>query len=552
MTLSQAQTALPDNDNPGFDTGVAAVLHADWPEAKLYEAALACDRSPASIVQGGALLVETGQFTGRSPGDKFIVSSPDTEKRIWTDNNQMMSREAFDTLLADMQAHAEGMTLYTQKLFAGADPAHRLNVEVVNEYPWHALFIRHMLRRPERAELAEMGTDLQVVDLPSFKADPARHGCKSETVIALDLDRGIVLIGGTAYAGEMKKSVFSVLNYHLPEKGVMPMHCSANAAKANGTSDTAVFFGLSGTGKTTLSADPDRTLIGDDEHGWSDEGVFNFEGGCYAKTIRLSREGEPEIWDAAHHFASVLENVIVDEETRRPDFDDDSKTPNTRVAYPLEAIPNASATGRAEPPRNIVFLTCDSFGVLPPIARLNPDQAMYHFLSGYTAKVAGTERGVSEPQATFSACFGAPFMPLHPSVYGNLLRKRIAETGAKCWLVNTGWSGGPYGVGSRMSLRTTRRLLSAALAGELDDVPVRHAPVFGHDVPLKVDGVEDAVLDPRRTWEDRKAFDEQVVRVAALFIKNFEPFEPYVDQAVLDAAPKPGNVHLHEEPQVYR
>ncbi len=535
-----------------FDTSVAKERRADWPEARLYQSALGCPFSPGSIVQGGALLVETGQFTGRSPGDKFVVSSPKTEQRIWKDNNQMMSRDHFDTLLADMQAHAGGKVLYTQTLYAGADPEHRLNVSVVNEYAWHALFIRHMLRRPERAELGAITADLTVVDLPSFKADPARHGTKSETVIALDLDRGIVLIGGTAYAGEMKKSVFSVLNYHLPEKDVMPMHCSANASKSDGRSDAAVFFGLSGTGKTTLSADPERTLIGDDEHGWSDEGIFNFEGGCYAKTIRLSKEGEPEIWDAAHRFGSVLENVIVDPETRLPDFDDDTKTPNTRVAYPLEAIPNASETGRADTPRNIVFLTCDSFGVLPPIAKLNPDQAMYHFLSGYTAKVAGTERGVSEPQATFSACFGAPFMPLHPSVYGNLLRKRIAESGAKCWLVNTGWSGGPYGVGSRMSLRTTRRLLSAALAGELDDVPVRHAPVFGHDVPLKVEGVEDVVLDPRRTWEDREAFDAQVVRVAALFLKNFEPFEPYVDQAVLDAAPKPGNVHLHEEPVVYR
>ena len=539
-------------DAARFDTSLAGDVRRDWPEARLYEAALAFDPSPARIVQGGALLVETGQFTGRSPGDKFIVASPETEPRIWADNNQMMSRDAFDALLSDMQAHARGTTLYAQKLFAGADPAHRLNVEVVNEYPWHALFIRHLLRRPERAELESMAIDLQVVDLPSFKADPKRHGCRSETVIALDLDRGIVLIGGTAYAGEMKKSVFSVLNYHLPQRGVMPMHCSANASKADGTSDAAIFFGLSGTGKTTLSADPDRTLIGDDEHGWSDDGIFNFEGGCYAKTIRLSAEGEPEIWDAAHRFGSVLENVVVDEETRAPDFDDDFKTPNTRVAYPLEAIPNASPTGRADTPRNIVMLTCDSFGVLPPIARLDANQAMYHFLSGYTAKVAGTERGVTEPQATFSTCFGAPFMPLHPSVYGDLLRARIASSGAKCWLVNTGWTGGPYGVGNRMSLKITRTLLAAALEGRLDDAQMRTDPVFGLSVPLHVEGVDDAVLDPRRTWDDGAAFDAQAAKVAAMFAKNFAPFEAHVDEAVRRAGPKVGNVAGVGEPTQYQ
>jgi phosphoenolpyruvate carboxykinase (ATP) len=453
---------------------------------------------------------------------------------VWWDNNKAISPAHFAALAADFRAHAQGRELFVQDLYAGADPAHRLPVRVVTELAWHALFIRHLLRRPMAGELAGFEPKLHILNLPSFKADPARHGVRSETVIACDLGAGLVLIGNTGYAGETKKSVFGALNYLLPAKGVLPMHCSANA-DAQGIS--ALFFGLSGTGKTTLSSDANRVLIGDDEHGWADNGIFNFEGGCYAKTIRLSAEAEPEIYATTQRWGSVLENVKIDPETRIPDFDDATLTENGRVAYPMHFIPNASATGMAGHPRNIVMLTADASGVMPPIARLSPAQAMYHFLSGYTAKVAGTEKGVAGTQATFSTCFGAPFMPRHPSVYGNLLRDMVARHGASCWLVNTGWTGGRYGEGRRMPIKATRALLAAVLDGSLETVPMRIDPFFGFEVPTAVPGVDTSVLNPRETWADKAAYDAEARKLVAMFVRNFAKFEAHVDADVRAAAP---------------
>ncbi|MCB8819497.1 phosphoenolpyruvate carboxykinase [Microvirga rosea] len=499
----------------------------------LYEQSLT--RGETKLVQGGALLAETGVHTGRSPKDKFVVRDAATEDSVWWDNNGAITPEQFDTLLKDFLAHAEGKELFAQDLYGGADPNYRVRARVFTEFAWHSLFIRNLLIRPERGELKSYAPDLTIIDLPSFKADPARHGCRTETVIACDFTRKIVLIGGTSYAGEMKKSVFTYLNYALPAENVMPMHCSANVGHS---SDVAVFFGLSGTGKTTLSADPNRILLGDDEHGWGPNGVFNFEGGCYAKTIRLSREAEPEIFATTERFGTVLENVIIDPISRIPDFDDASKTENTRCAYPLDFIPNASATGRAGIPKNIVMLTCDAFGVLPPIAKLTPAEAMYHFLSGYTAKVAGTEKGVKDPEATFSTCFGAPFMPRHPSVYGNLLRDLIAKHHVDCWLVNTGWTGGKYGTGRRMPIRVTRRLLTAALDGSLSRADFRRDPYFGFAVPTSVPGVEPHILYPVKTWADKAAFAQTAKRLVDMFNENFKRFEDHVDADVRAAAPQ--------------
>jgi phosphoenolpyruvate carboxykinase (ATP) len=450
-----------------------------------------------------------------------------------------MSPAHFEALHRDFLEHAKGRDLFVQDLVGGADAAHSLPARIATEFAWHSLFIRNLLIRPAREALESFAPKMTVIDLPSFRADPARHGCRTETVIAIDFSRMLVLIGGTAYAGEMKKSVFTALNYLLPGKGVMPMHCSANVGPDG---DAAVFFGLSGTGKTTLSADSSRTLIGDDEHGWGPDGVFNFEGGCYAKTIRLSAEAEPEIFATTKRFGTVLENVVLDQD-RQPDFDDGSLTENTRCAYPLHFIPNASESGRAGHPKSVIMLTADAFGVMPPIARLTPAQAMYHFLSGYTAKVAGTERGVTEPEATFSTCFGAPFMPRHPSEYGNLLRELIASHGATCWLVNTGWAGGAYGTGRRMPIRATRALLSAALDGSLADAQFRTDPNFGFEVPVAAPGVEGAVLDarlldPRSTWSDKAGYDAQARRLVGMFIDNFARFERHVDAAVKGAAPR--------------
>ncbi|PWB65641.1 MAG: phosphoenolpyruvate carboxykinase (ATP) [Bradyrhizobiaceae bacterium] len=518
-------------DKFGF-TGLKA-MHWNLLEPRLYEHAIRAGE--AELVHGGALCADTGVHTGRSPKDKFIVRDAATENTIWWDNNGAITREQFDLLHKDFIAHAAGRELFAQDLYGGADPRYRIKTRVYTELAWHSLFIRTLLIRPERAELKNFVPELTIVDLPSFKADPKKHGVRSETVIAIDFSRRIVLIGGTSYAGEMKKSVFTTLNYLLPEESVMPMHCSANVGPGG---DTALFFGLSGTGKTTLSADPARTLIGDDEHGWGPSGIFNFEGGCYAKTIRLSAEAEPEIYATTHRFGTVLENVIVDRETRMPDFDDGSKTENTRCAYPLDFIPNASKTGRAGHPKNIIMLTADAFGVMPPIAKLSSAQAMYHFLSGYTAKVAGTEKGVKDPEATFSTCFGAPFTPRHPSVYGNLLRELIAAHGVDCWLVNTGWTGGKYGVGRRMPIKVTRTLLSAALDGSLKSVKFRTDPYFGFSVPTELAGVEPHLLYPYKTWRDKADFDATARRLVRMFQDNFVKFEPHVDADVKAAAPE--------------
>jgi len=488
-------------------------------------------RGEGTLGQGGTLLVTTGKHTGRSPKDKFVVETANVANDIWWENNAPMAPEAFDRLHDDMIAHMKGRDYFVQDLYAGADPTHRLDVRVVTELAWHGLFIRHLLRRPARAELDGFVPEFTIVNCPSFSADPDRHGCRSETVIALNFEKNMILIGGTQYAGENKKSVFSALNYLLPEKGVMPMHCSANHAPDN-PADTAVFFGLSGTGKTTLSADPSRVLIGDDEHGWSERGTFNFEGGCYAKTISLSAEAEPEIYATTQKFATVIENMVYDPETKDLDFEDDTLTANMRCAYPLHYISNASDTALGGHPRNIIMLTCDAFGVLPPIARLTPAQAMYHFLSGFTSKVAGTERGVTEPEPTFSTCFGAPFMPRRPEVYGKLLRDKIARHGATCWLVNTGWTGGAYGTGSRMPIKATRALLSAALDGSLADATFRKDPNFGFEVPIEVEDVADILLDPRRTWEDQDAYDAQARKLVQMFADNFAQYEAHIDDDV--------------------
>jgi len=506
--------------------------HWNHGAASLVEMSL--DRKEGKLAADGPLVVQTGAHTGRSAQDKFIVRTADTENTIWWDNNKGMTQEAFDTLHADMLAHAKGKELFVQDLFGGADKDHRLPTRVVTEYAWHSLFIQHLLIQPNADELESFEPQFTIIDLPSFKADPERHGCRTETVIACDFTRQIVLIAGTSYAGEMKKSVFSMLNYKLPPAKIMPMHCSVNTGKDG---DSAIFFGLSGTGKTTLSADPERKLIGDDEHGWGPNGLFNFEGGCYAKMIKLSATAEPEIFSTTKRFATVLENVVMNEETRQLDFNDATLTENTRGAYPISYIPNASLTGITGQPNTIIMLTADAFGVLPPIAKLTPSQAMYHFLSGYTAKVAGTEKGVTEPEATFSTCFGAPFMSRHPSEYGNLLRDLIHEHDVNCWLVNTGWTGGKYGVGNRMPIKATRALLNAALDGNLDNVEYRKDANFGFDVPVSVHGVDDRLLNPRDTWADGEAYDKQAKALVQMFIDNFEKFEAHVDPDVRDAAP---------------
>ena len=509
-----------------------AAIHANLSSEALTEAALA--NGEGRRAKHGPLVVETGKHTGRSAKDKFIVRDAETENTVWWDNNASMTPEHFAALKVDfMAALADKDALYVADLFGGSQPEYRVNVRVINELAWHNQFIRTLLVRPTADELEGFEPEYTIIDLPSFKADPARHGCRSETVIAVNLSEKLILIGGTRYAGEMKKSVFGVLNYLLPPQGVMPMHCSANIGPDG---KSAVFFGLSGTGKTTLSADASRTLIGDDEHGWSDTAVFNFEGGCYAKMIRLNPEAEPEIFATTKMPGTVLENVVMDE-NGEIDLDDNSLAENTRGAYPLSSIPNTSGENMGPPPSNVIMLTADAFGVLPPIARLTPDQAMYHFLSGYTAKVAGTEIGVTEPEATFSTCFGAPFMPRHPSVYGNLLKERIAKGQVQCWLVNTGWTGGKYGTGNRMPIKATRALLNAALDGSLNDATFRKDPNFGFEVPVSVPGVHDDILDPRSTWADKDEYDRTAKKLVSLFIDNFTPFADHVDQGVRDAAP---------------
>ena len=531
--MINAATSSHGLDAQGFPT--KALLHWNLGTAPLVE--LAIRRGEGLLSKDGAFVVETGAHTGRSANDKFIVRDAVTEPVIWWGKtNKPISPEQFAAIKADFAAAlAEKETLFVQDLFGGSQAEHRVQVRVITELAWHSLFIRTMLVRPETSALADFLPEFTIIDLPSFKADPARHGCRSETIVAVDFEGKTILIGGTRYAGEMKKSVFSILNYLLPVKGVMPMHCSANIGP-NG--DTAVFFGLSGTGKTTLSADASRTLIGDDEHGWSDTAVFNFEGGCYAKVIRLSAEAEPEIYATTSRFGTVLENVVIDPLTRQIDLDDHRLAENSRASYPIDFIPNASADNLGPVPQNIIMLTADAFGILPPISRLTPDQAMYHFLSGYTARVAGTEIGVTEPDATFSTCFGAPFMPRHPSIYGNLLKARIAKGGVDCWLVNTGWTGGIYGVGQRMPIRVTRALLNAALDGSLKDAAFRTDPNFGFQVPVAVAGVDSQILDPRQTWADKAAYDAKAKALVAMFVANFAQFEAHVDAGVRESAPK--------------
>ena len=525
-------------DAQGIATNAA--VHWNLTTAPLVEKAV--ERGEGKLTKHGALLVDTGKFTGRSVKDKYIVRDSATEETInWGAINQPMAPEHWANLKADiMAALATQEELYVADLFGGSQAEYRVNVRVINQMAWHNLFIRTLLVRPSTDELPGFVPEYTIVNLPSFKADPARHGCRSDTIIAVNFTEKLILIGSTEYSGEMKKGVFGLLNYLLPAQGVMPMHCSANIG-ADGKS--AIFFGLSGTGKTTLSADASRTLIGDDEHGWSDQAVFNFEGGCYAKMINLSAEGEPEIYATTQMFGTILENVAMDEVTRELDFADASKTENTRGAYPIEFIPNVSERNLGPAPSNVIMLTADAFGVLPPIARLTADQAMYYFLSGYTAKVAGTEIGVTEPEATFSTCFGAAFMPRHPSVYGNLLKERIAKGGVTCWLVNTGWTGGKYGTGSRMPIKATRALLNAALDGSLNNAEFHKDPNFDFDVPVAVAkltevGVDSGILDPRSTWADKADYDRTAAKLVDLFIANFAEFADHVEEGVRKSGPK--------------
>jgi phosphoenolpyruvate carboxykinase (ATP) len=502
--------------------------------ARLYEESLS--RGDGRIAHMGAISTVTAPHTGRSPNDRFVVRDEKSEGPVdWGKVNVPVTPEHYDALRADVIAFLNPKDLFVQDARAGEDVTHGINVRVVSESAWHSLFAYNMFLRLEKSELVEFEPEFTVLHAPHFKADPARHGSRSETAIMVNFSRREVLVTGTRYAGEIKKSIFSVLNHLLPEAGVFPMHCSANVG-ADG--DVALFFGLSGTGKTTLSADASRGLIGDDEHGWSPEGVFNFEGGCYAKTIRLSPQGEPEIYQATQMFGTIIENVILDEDTRIMDFDDGSITENARASYPIHYIPNAVLPSRGDHPSNVVFLTADAFGVLPPISRLTPEQAMYHFLSGYTAKVAGTERGVTEPVATFSACFGAPFLPRHPGVYAEMLGNQLREHGAKVWLVNTGWSGGGHGVGTRMKLGYTRAMVNAALAGDLDDGTFVSDPVFGVEVPVSIAGVPDHVLQPRGAWADGEEYDAAASKLTQMFAANFVQFADQVSDEIKAAGPQ--------------
>ena len=492
-------------------------------------------RNEGSLSNHGVILVDTGEHTGRSAKDKAIVREPGSEDKVfWGDVNKDFPQDKFNALKDRMMAHAKGRELFVQDTFVGADPKYRLPIRVINELAWHSLFARTMFISDTR-ETKPHEPEFTIINFPSFQADPQRDGTRSPTFILMDFSQRLVLIGGTSYAGETKKSAFTIMNYLVPQRGVMSMHCSANVG---GEGDVAIFFGLSGTGKTTLSADPERRLIGDDEHGWSDDGVFNYEGGCYAKMIKLSAEAEPDIYRTTKMFGTILENVIFDPNSRQIDLDDASRTENTRGSYPLTSIDNIVPEGKAGHPRNIIMLTADAFGVLPPVARLSPEQAMYHFLSGYTAKVAGTEKGIKEPEATFSTCFGAPFMVLHPGVYADLLGKQMGKHDAACWLVNTGWSGGPYGVGKRMKISYTRAMIRAILNGSLAQVETVPDPIFGVGVPVSCPDVPNEVLQPRNTWEDKEAYDRQAKDLARRFNENFKKYEAGVSDAVRGVAPK--------------
>lgn len=507
-------------------------VHFNLSVPELVEKALS--RNEGILASSGAFRATTGKYTGRSPKDKFIVDEPSVHDLIaWGSVNRPISPERFERLYARALEYLKDRELFVFDGFAGADETYRLPIRVINEFAWHNLFVHQLFIRPTREELKTHQPKFTVIGVPGLKADPKTDGTNSETFIVLSFEKKVVLIGGTEYAGEMKKSIFSVLNCLLPQQGVFPMHCSANVGKDG---DVALFFGLSGTGKTTLSADPNRRLIGDDEHGWSDRGVFNFEGGCYAKCIGLSEEKEPQIWNAIK-FGSVLENVVLDPETREADYEDSSLTENTRAAYPVDYIPGAVIPGAAGHPSVVIFLTADAFGVLPPISKLTKEQAMYHFLSGYTSKLAGTERGVTEPEATFSTCFGAPFLPLSPGVYAEMLGKKITEHNTRVYLVNTGWSGGPYGVGKRMNLAYTRAMVTAAINGGIEQASFTPDPIFGVLVPDRVEGVPDEVLNPRNTWSDKDAYDAKARDLASRFVKNFEKFAD-VSAEIRQAGPK--------------
>ena len=519
---------------PLAGTGVAAghPVHANLPTPALV--AHSMRRGEGRLSADGALMAMTGVHTGRSVKDKFVVDEPETTADIWWGRiNQKLAPEHFAKLRDHVAAYLGEQELFTQDLYAGADPAHRVRVRLVTSSAWHALFARNMFIRPPAEDLPGFTPDYVILHAPHHEADPARDGVRSTTAIALSFAQKLIVITGTEYAGEIKKSIFTVMNWKLPAEGVLPMHCSANIGKDG---DVAIFFGLSGTGKTTLSSDPNRRLIGDDEHGWGPNGVFNFEGGCYAKVINLSKSAEPEIYAASHRFGTVLENVVADEQGRL-DLEDKRFTENTRACYPVEFIPNVELSGRGGIPRNVVMLTADAFGVLPPISKLTASQAMYHFLSGYTAKVAGTEKGLgAEPQATFSTCFGAPFLPRNPEVYGRMLEALISEHGADCWLVNTGWSGGAYGVGKRMSIKHTRALINAALDGSLRHAQFRNDPFFGLSIPLAVEGVPSEVLDPRGAWTDKAGYDAAARDLVNRFVKNFDTFADVVGDHVKAAA----------------
>jgi phosphoenolpyruvate carboxykinase (ATP) len=514
----------------------AGTVYWNLPAARLYEESV--KRGESAISADGALICHTGEFTGRSPNDKFVVEEPGSAAEVWWGKvNKPISPEKFDALLAKARKHLAGRDLFVFDGYAGADPRYRLPVRVITEAAWQCQFASNMfVRETDPAKLAEFEPGFVVLDAMSLKADPATDGTRSSTFILVNFARKMVLIGGTNYAGEIKKSIFTVMNHVLPGRGIFPMHCSANYGADR--DDVALFFGLSGTGKTTLSADPTRTLIGDDEHAWSDDGVFNVEGGCYAKVIRLSKEGEPDIWEASHRFGTILENVVYDAETRRLDLDSAALTENTRSSYPITHLRNCDPGGVAGHPKDVVFLTCDAFGVLPPLARLTEAQAMYHFLSGYTAKVAGTERGVTEPSATFSPCFGGPFLPRHPGVYAEMLGAKLARHGSRVWLLNTGWTGGPYGVGARMKLGLTRRMVHAALSGELENAPSTPDPVFGLSIPDEVRGVPGSILRPWESWGDRSAYDAQAAKLAKMFADNFKQYESGVSDAIRAAGPK--------------
>ncbi|MBI2763601.1 MAG: phosphoenolpyruvate carboxykinase (ATP) [Chloroflexi bacterium] len=517
----------------GSTRGLARPGRTNLSTAELYELALREDEGV--LAANGPLVVRTGKHTGRSPKDKFIVVEPSSEANVWWgDVNHRISEEHYDRLRSRLMAYVAERDMYSQDLFIGAHPAHRRSLRVYTETAWASIFARNLFRRPAQADLATFSPNFTIINVPSFQADPATEGTRSGTAILVHLKRMEVIIVGTMYAGEIKKSAFTVMNYLMPDEGVLPMHSSINVGKSG---DAAVFFGLSGTGKTTLSADPLRSLIGDDEHGWGSDYTFNFEGGCYAKTIRLSSMYEPDIFAATRRFGTILENVDIDPVTRELNLDSERFTENTRAAYPLNFIGNADPTGIASRPRSVVFLTADAFGVLPPISRLTREQAAYHFISGYTAKVAGTEIGVKEPTATFSAGFGAPFLPRHPGVYAHMLMDRLEEFDVPVWLVNTGWTGGPYGVGKRMNINHTRNMVRAAINGELADVPTIEDPVFRLAVPESVPGVPTEVLFPRKTWADAAAYDIAAKRIAAMFHENFATYADGVSEAVREAGP---------------